>query len=119
MKKNEDTVILLVDDEPSLRGLIGIDFKQNGFQVIEANSGHESLDILKKSKVDIILSDVRMPNGDGLELLDKTKELFADLPVFIFITAYATLSLEEVYEKGVDAVFPKPFKRKALMDAVK
>ena len=66
----------------------------------------------------VILSDVRMPDGDGIELLEKVKEKNMFLPVMMFITGFADITLEEAYEKGADAVFSKPFDRKALFEAV-
>lgn len=114
----QDSTILIVDDEPDLRDAIAFEFKRKGFNVVTAESGHEALALLEKQPVHIILSDVRMPDGDGIELLTKVKERNPFLPVLMFITGFADITLEEAYAKGVDAVFPKPFDRKALFEAV-
>jgi len=110
--------ILIVDDEPDLREAIAFDFRRKKFHVLTAASGREAFGIVEKEKIDIVLSDVRMPDGDGVELLDKIKARDAALPVVMFITGFADITLEEAYDKGVDAIFSKPFDRKALMDAV-
>lgn len=109
--------ILVVDDEEFLRQAIGFDYEMRGFTVLLAANGREGFEIASREKVDLILSDVRMPNGDGLELLDRVKALNPNIPV-IFISGYADLTLEEAYERGVEAIFPKPFDRKALAAAV-
>lgn len=110
--------ILIVDDEQFLREAIAMDFKRRKFNVLLAANGREAFDIVLKEKVDIVLSDIRMPNGDGLELLDRIKARDANLPVVMFITGFADLTVEDAYARGADAIFPKPFDRKALAAAV-
>jgi CheY-like chemotaxis protein/Tfp pilus assembly protein PilZ len=109
--------ILVVDDEEFLRQAIGFDFEMRNFNVLMAGSGREAFEIVQREKIDVILSDVRMPNGDGLELLDRVKAFNPALPL-IFVSGYADLTLEEAYARGAEAVFPKPFDRKALALAV-
>jgi len=118
MKDPKDSTILVVDDEADLRDAIAFDFKRIGYRVLTASSGNEAFGLLEQNKIDVILSDVRMPNGDGIALLDRVKARNVHLPVVMFITGYADISLEEAYAKGADAVFPKPFDRKALFDSV-
>lgn len=117
MRKPEDVTILIVDDEEALRNALVFDFKRKGYQVLDACNGKAAFDIVKERKIDLILTDVRMPQGDGIELLDNTKAYNPELPVVI-ITGFADISLEDAYNKGVDAVFSKPFDRKELMAAV-
>jgi CheY-like chemotaxis protein len=114
----KDSTILIVDDEPALRKAIVFDFKRKGFHVLEAENGTQAFEIVKSTKIDVVLTDVRMPGGDGTQLLEKIKNLCPDLPVVMFITGFADISLEEAYDKGVDAVFAKPFDRKALFNSV-
>ena len=110
--------VLIVDDEAELRDAIAFDFQRKGYSVLQAGSGNEALGILEKTLVHVVISDVRMPNGDGIFLLDKIKEKNTALPVVLFITGYTDLSLEDAYDKGADAVFSKPFDRKALFETV-
>ena len=114
----KDITLLIVDDEESLRDAMVYDFKRRGFNVLDASNGTQAFEIVKKTKVDIVLTDVRMPGGDGVELLDHIKAYNPELPVVMFITGFADITLEEAYDKGVDAVFAKPFDRKALLTAV-
>ncbi len=118
MREPKDVKILVVDDEPGLRKAVVFDFKRRGYQVQEAENGKEAFEIFKASHFDIVLTDVRMPNGDGIELLDRIKELNPNVPVVMFITGFADMTTEDAYHKGVDAIFPKPFDRKSLFAAV-
>lgn len=113
-----DYTVLIVDDEDSLRESIAFDFRRKKFNVETAVCGQDALKIVESRKVHVVLSDVRMPNGNGLELLDWIKERDIYLPVVMFITAYADISIAEAYDRGADAVFAKPFDRAALYDAV-
>ena len=118
MRAPNETTILVVDDDDLLRGAIAADFKRKGFQVFEAPNGTDAFKIARENKIDIILSDVRMPNGDGIELLKNIKEHNNELPVVMFVTGFADMTLEEAYDLGADAVFSKPFNRKALFATV-
>lgn len=118
MKEPKDVVLLVVDDEDDLRKAIVRDFTRRGYRVLAARNGAEALAIVKEQPVDIVLSDVRMPGGDGIELLKKLKDLSPATPVFMFITGFADMSLEQAYDWGAEAVFEKPFDRAALFKAV-
>lgn len=110
--------ILIVDDEADLREAIAFDFVRKKFKVLTAASGREAMKVIEQNEVGLVLSDMRMPNGDGLELLDWIKARNAFLPVVMFITGYADISLEEAYGKGAEAVFSKPFDRSVLFSTV-
>jgi CheY-like chemotaxis protein len=112
------STILIVDDEADLRDAIAFDFRRKKFNVITAGSGREAMKVIEAQPVDIVLSDVRMADGDGVELLDWIKERNVFIPVVMFITGYADITLEEAYDKGAEAVFAKPFDRKVLMSTV-
>ena len=60
--------ILVVEDDASLRRLMSAALKQNGYQPFTANDGVEALDMLEKTNIDLIISDIMMPNMDGYEL---------------------------------------------------
>jgi len=113
-----EATILIVDDEADLRDAISFDFKRKGFKVLTASCGEEAVRVIDSNKIDLILSDVRMPNGDGLSILDHVKKKNVFTPVVMFITGFADITLEEAFERGADAVFSKPFDRKVLMESV-
>jgi len=118
MKSLSEYTLLIVDDEADLREAISFDFRRKGFKVLTAADGQEGFEIVKNNKVDLVLSDVRMPGGGGVGLLDRVKEKDAFLPVMMFITGFSDMPLEEAYDRGADAVFSKPFDRKELFSAV-
>jgi two-component system response regulator HydG len=109
--------ILVVDDEIDLRDAIVFDLKRRGFAVVSAESGSSALKLIKLNKIDLILSDIRMPNGDGIFLLEQIRSLGFKIPL-IFITGFADASEAECLKKGALKVFPKPFDRKALLSFV-
>lgn len=110
--------ILIVDDEADLRDAIAFDFRRRKYQVLTAANGREAKALMDQEKVDVVLTDVRMPNGDGVELLRHIKSRNAFVPPVIFISGFAEVSLEEAYDQGAEAVFTKPFDRQALFEAV-
>ncbi len=114
----EPATILVVDDEADLRKALLFDFKRLGYSVLEAGSGREAYGIITSRKIDLVLSDIRMPDGDGVELLRAIQKLERDRPLAILFTGFTDLSLEDPYDLGALAIFPKPFDRKSLISAV-
>lgn len=114
----KDITILIVDDDPDMRRLITFDFKKRGFKILEASGGNEAFALMKTHKVDLILTDIRMPEGDGIELLEKMHSLKSPLPPVILVSAYSELPKKEALDRGAIAVFSKPYDRKELMNKV-
>ena len=110
--------VLVVDDDDTLRDAIVFDFKRKGYQVFSAANGLEAFDIVKTEKIDVVITDIRMPKGDGVELLDNIKKFNVRIPVVIFITGFADLAPEDAYDKGACAIMSKPFDRKQLIQTV-
>lgn len=110
--------ILIVDDEADLREAIAFDFRRRNFQVLTAGSGNEAFKLVEQNRIDVVLSDVCMRDGDGVQLLDRIMSIKSKRPAVMLITGFSDITLDEAYRKGADAVFPKPFDRKLLMDAV-
>ncbi len=81
---------LVVDDEISLRELYSRSLKELGTEVMEASSAEEALSILKNNKPSIVISDVKMADMDGIELLRNAKDMYPELP-FLLVTAYASI----------------------------
>lgn len=100
--------ILIVDDEPhSLFGLSEI-LAEEGFRTITAESGKEALERLEKDSVNLVITDERMPDLSGMELLSEIKRNGLDIPV-ILITAYGSVSMAvEALKKGAFYFFEKP-----------
>lgn len=102
--------VLVVDDEQFIRQLLVRLIKREGHLVTEAGDGREALDMLRNSNVDIVISDIKMPNMDGWQLLEEIKKDYPDVSV-ILITAYAgDYTPEHAIEAGADYFITKPFK---------
>ena len=82
--------ILVVDDEESIRLVLSQVLSDDGFKVIEAESGEAALELFQKQPFDLVISDIVMPGINGIELLAKIKELNSDAQVII-MTSYASL----------------------------
>jgi len=109
--------VLLVDDDLPHRNTIAFDFKRKGFRVLQASSGNEAWAIIQSETVHLVVTDIRMPDGNGVELLSRLRERDPRLPPVILVTGYTELNLEDAKNWGAQAVFCKPFDRKALLAA--
>lgn len=102
--------ILVVDDEESIREFFEIMLKREGYEVLTASNGIKALEILKNQPVDLILSDIQMPEMSGLELLTKVKELDPEM-VMLMLTAFgSTETAVEAMKLGAYDYILKPFK---------
>jgi len=106
--------ILVVDDEDKMRNILKLMLTIKGHQVDEAADGEEALRKIKENSYDLIISDIRMPGLNGLELLSQVKNLSPPVPV-VFITAYATVdSAVEAMRAGAVDYIPKPFEEERI-----
>jgi two-component system response regulator PilR (NtrC family) len=101
--------ILIVDDEPSLREMLGIVLRRDGFDVIIAANGTEAIDILQRERVDLLLSDIRMPDKNGVEVLRAAKALNQDIVAFMMTAFASTETAVEAMRLGAVDYFTKPF----------
>src|SRR5690349_17226918 len=111
--------ILIVDDEQSYRQLLSLVFEPDGHVIRTASNGLEALDVLQAEPVDVIISDVKMPDMDGIEMLRAVRETLPDLGV-IFMTAFASVeTAREAFKLGADDFIQKPFDVEELKLLVK
>lgn len=106
--------ILIVDDEPDLREVVSFEFKAQGCEIFEAASGEEAWSLLQCKRIDLIISDVRMPDGNGVDLLKRVHKTMPQIPV-ILMTGFADLQSTDAIQNGASAMFGKPLDRKALL----
>ena len=118
LKSPCDSTILVVDDEKNIRDALVKILNKEGYNTLSAAEGKEALGILREKDVNLILTDLKMPAMDGLELLTACKMIKPNVEV-ILISAYGTI------EKAVSAIkdgaydfIVKPFKRSALIEVV-
>ncbi len=109
--------ILLVDDDPAMRSLISDELKDEGYRVVQAADGLAALDCLGQGAPDLIITDLRMPQG-GMSLIAKFKATVPQAPI-ILMTAFGDKDTESLaYKWGASAYFNKPVRMADLMDAV-
>lgn len=106
--------VLIVDDSSSMRAVIKRTIKVSGFNVgeyFEAGDGREALEILSNKWVDLVLSDINMPNMNGLELIAEMKknELLGSIPVVLVTTEGSEKKIEESIRLGASRYIKKPF----------
>lgn len=111
--------ILIVDDDSEMLDLIAEHFSIFGFKVLKANSGNEAIQALSEHDVNIIISDIHMEEGNGLELLQAVKKNNVFKPNFYFISGFADHNLKEVLSIGADGLFFKPFDASTLRASIK
>ncbi|MEK6775241.1 MAG: response regulator [Bdellovibrionota bacterium] len=117
MKKN--IKILLVEDEKLIRELVKDFLESDGFKVFEAGNGRDAFDLIKTNKFDLVISDVKMPGGDGIELAKNIQMLDGEKPIVIFITGFGDITEPEALEFGVVKIISKPFLPDDLVNFIK
>jgi DNA-binding NtrC family response regulator len=107
--------ILIVDDEERMRHLLSIMLSRKGYHVDQAGDGVEALDMIRATPFDMIITDIKMPRMDGMELLKKVMEMEIPYPV-IFITAFATVesAVDAMRQGAVDYII-KPFEEARIL----
>jgi len=107
--------VLIVDDEKNYPPIISAVLEEEGFETLTAYSGLEALSVLKNSDVDLVLTDMKMPSLDGIELLERIKQKDPGLPV-IMMTAHGTVEKAvEAMQKGAYNYILKPFDNERLV----
>jgi two-component system nitrogen regulation response regulator GlnG len=111
--------VWIVDDDRSIRWVLEKAMQAENIAIRSFDNGNVVLDSLETEQPDVLISDIRMPGIDGLQLMAKIKEVSPDLPVII-MTAYSDLdSAVSVYEGGAFEYLPKPFDVDEAVDLVK
>lgn len=108
-KKPEDFTLLIVDDEEGIRKSLEGHFSLDGYRVLTAAGGVEALEIIKKEPIDFVISDIRMPEGDGVSLLKDVRRHNPDVPVIIMVTGFSEFTKEEAVSLGAMDLLSKPF----------
>jgi len=112
--------ILIVDDSPSIRQVVGIALKGAGYNVISACDGVDGLSKLTGIKIHLIITDVNMPNMDGITFVQEAKKLpaYKFTPMMMLTTEAADAKKQAGKAAGAKAWLTKPFQPPTLMAAV-
>lgn len=108
--------ILIVDDEPDMLRLLAMILREKTpYDVLTTNNPVEAVSLIEKENFDLVITDLKMPGLDGLQLLEKVKSKDSDIPVIV-ITAYGTMEAAmEAIEKGGFDFITKPFKKEQIL----
>lgn len=110
--------LLLVDDDPGLLKLLGMRLVSEGYSVVTAESGQEALKTLGREKIDLVISDLRMDEMDGMQLFVEIQKLQPGMPVII-LTAHGSIpDAVAATQQGVFSFLTKPVDKDALYKAI-
>ena len=101
--------ILVADDEASMRDMLRIVLRREGYDVLVAESGREAIECLKREPIDLMLSDIRMPDISGVEVLRAAKEINREIVAFMMTAFASTDTAVEAMRLGAVDYFTKPF----------
>ncbi|EPZ41805.1 MULTISPECIES: response regulator transcription factor [Alicyclobacillus] len=110
--------ILVVDDDPYIRDLIGLYIRREGFELVEAADGLEALSCLEKLQVDLVVLDIMMPNMDGWEFCENVKSVY-DIPIIMVTAKGEPQQRIKGFELGSDDYLVKPFEPRELIFRIK
>ena len=118
MTKDQSQSVLVVDDDHNVLEVLDARLSSCGLNVLKADNGHEALKILGSRRIDLVVSDVKMPTMDGMTLLSEIIRVQPGLPV-VFLTAYANVpdAVKAVRSGAIDYI-EKPFDGKHLTDKI-
>jgi DNA-binding NtrC family response regulator len=121
MEPNQKARILIIDDEAQIRELLGQMLTREGYDVAYARDGKEGMNACREQSIDLIITDIIMPEKDGIEMILELRHDFPALKV-IAISGGGRLGpdgyLEMARKLGAHRTFFKPFNRKEILDAV-
>lgn len=113
--------ILIADDSTAMRAMLVSTIEaMDDIRIVEASSGFEALRLLPREKVDLILTDINMPDINGLELISylRTNPNYRDIPVFIVSTEGSQKDIDKGKQLGANEYVVKPFDPAKLQDLI-
>lgn len=120
MPETKTKTILVADDTPPLRHIVGIYLKQAGYQVIEASDGEMALTKVKENDLDLIFLDVMMPKMDGYTVCKKLREIekYKNIPVVVCTAKGGQDDVVVALKSGANDYVVKPFSKDAVMKKI-
>ena len=113
--------IMTVDDSKSIREMVSFTLNQEGYNVVEAYDGLDAVGKLSNSQIDMIITDLNMPNLNGIELIKKVRadSKYKFVPIIMLTTSSQANQKKEGKEAGATGWIVKPFEPKQLLAVVK
>ncbi|MBF0183401.1 MAG: response regulator [Magnetococcales bacterium] len=113
--------IMTVDDSSSVRQMVGLTLKGEGYQVVEAVDGKDALGKVSGAAIDMVITDLNMPNMDGITLIRELRKLpaFKFTPIVMLTTESQAERKQEGKDAGATGWIVKPFKPEQLIGVIK
>jgi len=113
--------ILAVDDSASMRQMVAFTLREAGYEVVDAADGVQALELAKSRQFDLVLSDVNMPNMDGISLIRALRELpaYKFTPILMLTTEAGSDKKQEGKSAGATGWIVKPFNPEQLLSTIK
>ncbi len=114
-------IIMTVDDSASIRQMVSFTLKQAGYDVVEAVDGEDAMNKLRASGVNMLVTDLNMPNMDGIELIRQVRKepCYKFMPIIMLTTESQTIKKQEGKAAGATGWIVKPFKPEQLLAVVR
>lgn len=110
--------LLIVDDEEGIRESLALAFEIEGYPVFSACDGAEAWDKIQSNKIDIVISDIRMPKKDGIALLQDIRKLDPFKPTVLLMSAYTEFTEQDLKRMGASVLLRKPIDLDTLIGLV-
>lgn len=110
-------VILVADDSPTIRKFVSIALKVKGYEIIQVADGMQALEKLPSEKIDLVITDLNMPNVDGFELIDSIRKNsdYKEIPIIILSSLSGSEEIERGIQCGANSYMLKPFDSKRVL----
>lgn len=110
--------VLIIEDDADIRDLVCREFQSLGWKVMDVENGEIAMPLLKGIAFDVVVSDIRMPGGGGVEMIQKWAHLHEPRPVVVFMSGHCDYTEEQLKDMGAGAFINKPFTREELHWAI-
>lgn len=113
--------VMTVDDSRTMRDMVSYTLKEAGYQVLEAEDGQQALDVLGREKANVVITDLNMPNMDGLSLIKalRAQPAYSNTPILMLTTEADDTKKAAGREAGATGWIVKPFNPEKLLAVVK
>ncbi len=112
------TTILVIEDSLMCQALIKAFLRETGTILIMADTGGKALKLIKNREVDLVITDLRLPDTNGVEILKTIKHNYPDVPVIVQTASNIEFNEEDCIKAGCDAYITKPYSRSVFIDTI-